>query len=68
MRSPMPSLDLQPGQHVDINSLLSLVEDIIRQQNRADGDFYSEASKRDRSMILSLHAVNLQGNLSITSL
>uniref|UniRef100_A0A3P8SV49 Uncharacterized protein n=1 Tax=Amphiprion percula TaxID=161767 RepID=A0A3P8SV49_AMPPE len=36
----------------DINTLLSLVEDIIRQQNRAAGDFYTDASKKDRSMIL----------------
>ncbi|KAK5873983.1 hypothetical protein PBY51_018974 [Eleginops maclovinus] len=62
MKSPLPHLELRPGQQTDINTLLSLVEDIIRQQNRADGDFYTEASKRDRSMILSLRAVNLQEN------
>lgn len=61
MKSPLPHLELRPGHQTDINTLLSLVEDIIRQQNRADGDFYTEASKRDRSMILSLRAVNLQG-------
>ncbi|KAF3832649.1 hypothetical protein F7725_026314, partial [Dissostichus mawsoni] len=60
MKSPLPHLELRPGHQTDINTLLSLVEDIIRQQNRADGDFYTEASKRDRSMILSLRAVNLQ--------
>uniref|UniRef100_A0A8P4GNN8 Polycystic kidney disease protein 1-like 2 n=1 Tax=Dicentrarchus labrax TaxID=13489 RepID=A0A8P4GNN8_DICLA len=62
MKSPLPDLELRPGQQSDINTLLSLVEDIIRQQNRAAGDFYTDASKRDRSMILSLRAVNLQEN------
>lgn len=61
MKSPLPELELRSGQPADINTLLSLVEDIIRQQNRAAGEFYSDASKRDRSMILSLGAVNLQG-------
>ncbi|XP_044057560.1 polycystic kidney disease protein 1-like 2 isoform X2 [Siniperca chuatsi] len=62
MKSPLPDLELRPGQQADINTLLSLVEDIIRQQNQAAGDFYTDASKRDRSMILSLRAVNLQEN------
>ncbi len=63
MKSPLPDLELRPGQQADINTLLSLVEDIIRKQNQAAGDFYTDTSKRDRSMILSLHAVNLQGKL-----
>uniref|UniRef100_A0A3Q3GQB0 Polycystic kidney disease protein 1-like 2 n=1 Tax=Labrus bergylta TaxID=56723 RepID=A0A3Q3GQB0_9LABR len=54
MKSPLPDLQLRPGQQVDINTLLSLVENIIRQQNRAARDFYTDASKSDRSMILSL--------------
>ncbi|XP_045888956.1 polycystic kidney disease protein 1-like 2 isoform X2 [Micropterus dolomieu] len=62
MKSPLPDLELRPGQQADINTLLSLVEDIIRQQNRGAGDFYTEASKKDRSMILSLRAVDLQEN------
>ncbi|XP_069030569.1 polycystin-1-like protein 2 [Embiotoca jacksoni] len=62
MKSPLPHLELHPGQQTDINTLLSLVEDIIRQQNRVAGDFYTDSSKRDRSMILSLGAVNLQEN------
>uniref|UniRef100_A0A8C9XSG1 Polycystic kidney disease 1 like 2a n=1 Tax=Sander lucioperca TaxID=283035 RepID=A0A8C9XSG1_SANLU len=33
MKSPLPHLELRPGQQADINTLLSLVEDIIRQQN-----------------------------------
>ncbi|XP_077374484.1 polycystin-1-like protein 2 [Festucalex cinctus] len=59
MKSPLPLLDLQPGQQTDINTLLSLVEDIIRQQNRTSSDFYTDTAKRERS-ILSLGAVDLQ--------
>ena len=61
MKSPLPALELRPGQLADINTLLSLVEDIIRKQNRAGGDFYSDVSKKEGSMILTLGAVNLQG-------
>lgn len=61
-KRPLPDLELRPGQQVDINTLLSLVEDIIKQQNRAPGDFYTEETKRDHTKILSLRAVNLQGN------
>ncbi|XP_034046435.1 polycystic kidney disease protein 1-like 2 [Thalassophryne amazonica] len=57
MRHP---LDIRPGHQADINTLLSLVEDIIRQQNR--GDFYTDISKKEHSMILTLGAVNLQEN------
>ncbi|XP_029979509.1 polycystic kidney disease protein 1-like 2 [Sphaeramia orbicularis] len=60
MKSPLPHLELRPGQEADINTLLSLVEDIIRQQNRLTGDFYTDTSKRERSMILTLGSVNLQ--------
>ncbi|XP_029000907.1 polycystic kidney disease protein 1-like 2 isoform X2 [Betta splendens] len=63
MKSPLPQLELQPGQQLDINTLLSVVEDIIRQQNRVPADFYTDASKRDCSMILSLGAVNLQEDI-----
>lgn len=55
-------MDLRPGQQVDINTLLSLVEDIIRLQNQAAGDFYTDDIKKDHSKILSLHSVNLQGS------
>uniref|UniRef100_A0A3P9QJ60 Uncharacterized protein n=1 Tax=Poecilia reticulata TaxID=8081 RepID=A0A3P9QJ60_POERE len=61
MKSPPPRFELHPGQQADINTLLSLVEDIIRHQNKMAGDFYSNISKAD-SMILSLGAVNLQEN------
>ncbi|XP_075325387.1 polycystin-1-like protein 2 [Odontesthes bonariensis] len=62
MKSPLPHLELHPGQQADINTLLTLVENIIRQQNRAAGDFYTDSSKRGRAMILSLGGVNLQEN------
>ncbi|XP_023129023.3 polycystic kidney disease protein 1-like 2 isoform X1 [Amphiprion ocellaris] len=67
MKSPLPHLELHPGQQADINTLLSLVEDIIRQQNRAAGDFYTDASKKDRSMILSLGAGDLQEDSMLES-
>lgn len=63
MKSPIPRLELEmkPGQQTDINTLLSLVEDIIQQQNRAGGEFYTDASKKEGSLILSLGVTNLQG-------
>ncbi|KAF5905100.1 polycystic kidney disease protein 1-like 2 [Clarias magur] len=54
MRSPLPRID---PEKMDINDLLSLVEDIICQQNRVGGEFYSDASKKEMS--ISLGAVNL---------
>ena len=64
MKSPMPRLELElgSGRQADINTLLSLVEDIIRQQNRAGGEFYTDVSKREGSLLLSLGSVELQGN------
>lgn len=58
----MADVDLRPGQQVDINALLSLVEDIIRLQNQAARDFYTDDIKKDHSKVLSLHSVNLQGS------
>ncbi|KAL6468941.1 hypothetical protein MHYP_G00224650 [Metynnis hypsauchen] len=55
LRSPMPGIE---SGKMDINALLSLVEDIIRQQNRVGGEFYSNDCKKELS--LSLGAVNLQ--------
>ncbi|XP_020344471.2 polycystic kidney disease protein 1-like 2 [Oncorhynchus kisutch] len=62
MKSPIPRLELEmkSGPQTDINTLLSLVEDIIRQQNRASGEFYTDASKKEGSLILSLGVTNLQ--------
>lgn len=45
MKNPLPRIDLTSGKNPDINTLLSLVEDIIRQQNRAGDGFYSDNSK-----------------------
>ncbi|NXE89116.1 PK1L2 protein, partial [Menura novaehollandiae] len=44
----------------NINTLLSLVEDIICQQNRAGQGFYDE-SKKDGPIIVTLGAMNTQG-------
>ncbi|KAI5608598.1 polycystic kidney disease protein 1-like 2, partial [Silurus asotus] len=60
LRSPMPRID---PEKMDINNLLSLVEDIICQQNRAGSEFYSDASKKELS--ISLGAVNLHVLFSI---
>ncbi|KAL1007239.1 hypothetical protein UPYG_G00083860 [Umbra pygmaea] len=62
MNRPIPCLDLEMklGQQTDINTLLSLLEEIIRQQNQAGGEFYSNTSKKEGSLILSLGAVNLE--------
>ncbi|XP_042187044.1 polycystic kidney disease protein 1-like 2 [Oncorhynchus tshawytscha] len=62
MKSPIPHLELEmkSGPQTDINTLLSLVEDIIRQQNRVSGEFYTDASKKEGSLILSLGVTNLQ--------
>lgn len=62
MKSPVPDMELRPGQQVDINTLLSLLEDIIRLQNWAAGDFYTDEIKKDHSKTVSLHSVNLQGS------
>ncbi|XP_063044343.1 polycystin-1-like protein 2 [Engraulis encrasicolus] len=45
MKNPLPRIDVTSGKSPDINTLLSLVEDIIRQQNRAGDKFYSDDSK-----------------------
>ncbi|XP_076879791.1 polycystin-1-like protein 2 isoform X2 [Brachyhypopomus gauderio] len=55
LRSPMPSIDCGK---MDINALLSLVEDIIRQQNCIGCEFYCNDSKKE--LAVSLRAVNLQ--------
>ena len=45
MKNPLPRIDVTSGKNPDINTLLSLVEDIIRQQNRAGDRFYTDDSK-----------------------
>uniref|UniRef100_A0A3B5Q509 Polycystic kidney disease protein 1-like 2 n=1 Tax=Xiphophorus maculatus TaxID=8083 RepID=A0A3B5Q509_XIPMA len=46
MKSPPPRCELHPGQQADINTLLSLVEDIIRHQNKMAGKTFDEAQKK----------------------
>ncbi|KAJ8247277.1 hypothetical protein GJAV_G00244460 [Gymnothorax javanicus] len=60
MKSPSPKLEAEFSRTADINALLSLVEDIIRQHNRAGEEFYSDSSKKDGALVLTLGAVNLQ--------
>ncbi|XP_036066155.1 polycystic kidney disease protein 1-like 2 [Oryzias melastigma] len=62
MKNPLPHLELGPDHHADINSLLTVLESIIRQQNEAAGSFYTDTSKTNNAMILSLGSVNLQEN------
>ncbi|XP_023806866.1 polycystic kidney disease protein 1-like 2 [Oryzias latipes] len=62
MKNPFPHLELGPDQHADINTLLTVLENIIRQQNEATESFYSDTSKTDNAMILTLGSVNLQEN------
>ncbi|CAH2324536.1 polycystic kidney disease 1-like 2 [Pelobates cultripes] len=57
-KTALPDINL--AETVDINSLLSLVEDIVLRQNRVGQDFYEEGKKKDQSLILSLGSVNLQ--------
>uniref|UniRef100_A0AAZ3R941 Polycystic kidney disease 1 like 2a n=1 Tax=Oncorhynchus tshawytscha TaxID=74940 RepID=A0AAZ3R941_ONCTS len=56
MKSPIPHLELEmkPGQQTDINSLLSLVEDIIRQQKRINNSQYLYRQLRHVEKELSL--------------
>ncbi|KAJ8340113.1 hypothetical protein SKAU_G00347460 [Synaphobranchus kaupii] len=60
MKSPIPRLEAEFGRTADINALLSLVQDIIRQHNRAGEDFYSDGTKKEGALVLTLGAVNLQ--------
>ncbi|XP_030620641.1 polycystic kidney disease protein 1-like 2 isoform X2 [Chanos chanos] len=60
MKSPTVRLEMESGKTADINTMLSMVEKIIQQQNRANGGFYSDSSKKEPSLALSLGSVNLQ--------
>uniref|UniRef100_A0AAV2LQ61 Polycystic kidney disease 1 like 2a n=1 Tax=Knipowitschia caucasica TaxID=637954 RepID=A0AAV2LQ61_KNICA len=62
IKSPFPHLDLKPGEQCDINTLLSLVEDIIKQHNKPTEDFFNDTAKKERPMILSLGSVSLHGS------
>ncbi|KAM4017468.1 polycystin-1-like protein 2 [Anomaloglossus baeobatrachus] len=58
---PLPSIDV--GKSVDINNLLSLVEDIILKQNRIGQEFYDDSKKEARSLTLSLGSVDLDDEM-----
>ncbi|XP_071973672.1 polycystin-1-like protein 2 isoform X2 [Engystomops pustulosus] len=57
---PLPSIDV--GNSSDINTLLSVVEDIILRQSRSGQEFYDD-NKKERSLILSLGSVDLHDDL-----
>ncbi|NXG55348.1 PK1L2 protein, partial [Hemiprocne comata] len=48
------------GKSTNINTLLTLVEDIICQQNRAGQEFYDESKKKDDPIIVTLGAMDIQ--------
>ncbi|XP_032892399.1 polycystic kidney disease protein 1-like 2 [Amblyraja radiata] len=60
LKSPQPTLDMDLKKTTDINKLLALVENIIREQNKVDGEFYHEGRKKVDTLILSLGSVDLQ--------
>ncbi|XP_069463204.1 polycystin-1-like protein 2 isoform X2 [Ambystoma mexicanum] len=60
MKTPMPPSGLDFGKSTDINKLLALVEDIIRQQNRASQEVCEESKRKDENLILTLGSVDLQ--------
>ncbi|RXN17626.1 polycystic kidney disease 1-like 2 [Labeo rohita] len=59
MRRPVPRIELDSTK-ADINKMLSLVEEIIRQHNRVGNEFYSDSSKKEQSFAASLECVNLK--------
>ncbi|KAI2662209.1 Polycystic kidney disease protein 1-like 2 [Labeo rohita] len=59
MRRPVPRMELDSTK-ADINKMLSLVEEIIRQHNRVGNEFYSDSSKKEQSFAASLECVNLK--------
>ncbi|KAL4613536.1 polycystic kidney disease protein 1-like 2 [Arapaima gigas] len=60
LRSPVPEMETTSEKSSDINQMLALVEEIIRQQNRTGGDFYTDSSKKESPLVLSLGKVNLE--------
>ncbi|XP_073715516.1 polycystin-1-like protein 2 [Misgurnus anguillicaudatus] len=59
MRRPVPRIEADPGK-TDINTLLSLVEEVICQHNRVGNEFYTDSSKKEQNLSVSLRCVNLQ--------
>ncbi|XP_078067868.1 polycystin-1-like protein 2 [Mustelus asterias] len=60
LKNPLPTLDKDFKKTTDINKLLALVENIIREQNKVDHEFYNESRKKEDPLILSLGSVDLQ--------
>lgn len=60
MRRPVPRTELDSTK-TDINNLLSLVEEIIRQHNRVGSEFYTDSYKKKQTLTASLECVNLKG-------
>ncbi|XP_051994643.1 polycystic kidney disease protein 1-like 2 [Xyrauchen texanus] len=59
MRRPVPRVELDSSK-IDINTLLSVVEEIIRQHNRVGNEFYTHSSKKEQTLAVSLGCVNLK--------
>uniref|UniRef100_A0A8C1S7V7 Polycystic kidney disease 1 like 2a n=1 Tax=Cyprinus carpio TaxID=7962 RepID=A0A8C1S7V7_CYPCA len=59
MRRPVPRTELDSTK-TDINNLLSLVEEIIRQHNRVGSEFYTDSYKKKQTLTASLECVNLK--------
>ncbi|KAM4723032.1 polycystin-1-like protein 2 [Rhinophrynus dorsalis] len=57
-KTTLPNADF--GKSSDINKLLSLVEDIIHQQNKIEQEFYDDSKKKERSLNLSMGSVDWQ--------
>ncbi|XP_051884649.1 polycystic kidney disease protein 1-like 2 [Pristis pectinata] len=64
LKNPQPTLDKDLKKTTDINKLLALVENIIREQNRIDREFYHESCKKADTLILSLGSVDLQEHVT----
>ncbi|XP_067904985.1 polycystin-1-like protein 2 [Heterodontus francisci] len=60
LKNPLPTLDQDFKKTTDINKLLALVENIIREQNKVDHEFNNESHKKEDTLILSLGSVDLQ--------
>ncbi|XP_077057765.1 polycystin-1-like protein 2 [Siphateles boraxobius] len=59
MRIPVPRIELDSTK-TDINSLLSLVEEIICQHNQVGNEFYTDSSKKEQTLVASLGYINLK--------
>uniref|UniRef100_UPI00398F81D5 polycystin-1-like protein 2 n=1 Tax=Pristiophorus japonicus TaxID=55135 RepID=UPI00398F81D5 len=67
LKNPLPTLAKDFKKTTDINKLLALVENIIREQNNLDREFYNERRKKADTLILSLGSVNLQAYIMCSS-